>query len=98
MSASAGLGETLDKEIRSIFGFWKRRREKRVLAETDANGLIARFGEQAYPEARSRVIEARCRATIDGNRGQEHRDRVRQIIERKTGRRHVDTATRCLKP
>jgi hypothetical protein len=62
----------------------------------DASRLIARFGLAAYDEARSRARDARLGNVIDGNRPEGHWDRVRAEIARRTGRVHVDTATRYL--
>lgn len=79
-----------------MLAFLKKRREHQKQAAADAEALVARFGEAAYYEARSRALEARRQAVIDGNRPDEHWDRVRRIIGRKTGRDGLDTATRYL--
>lgn len=66
-------------------------------AAEDAQALITRFGASAYDEARTRARETRLGNVIDGNRREGHWDRVRAEIARRTGRAHVDTATRyCL--
>jgi hypothetical protein len=62
----------------------------------DAELLIAQLGESAYDEARQRALAFRMGATIDDGRSQDHWDCVRRLIGRKTGRKHVDTATRYL--
>ena len=62
----------------------------------DAQVLMERFGLAAYDEARTRAREARLGRIIDGNRQAGHWDRVRAEIARRTGRAHVDTATRYL--
>ena len=62
----------------------------------DAQVLMETFGTAAYDEARTRAREARMGDVIDANRQAGHWDRVRAEIARRTGRAHVDTATRYL--
>ena len=66
------------------------------MATSDALMLIERFGENAYGEARRRVIESRQDRIVDGNRPGGHWNRVRLIVGRKTRRDGLDTATRYL--
>jgi hypothetical protein len=56
-----------------------------------ADALLARFGADAYAEARRRVIAQLRRGAADL-----HWSRVRREIARRTSRIHVDTATRFL--
>ena len=58
--------------------------------------MIARFGDEAYYEARDRMLSARKGSIVDGNRSADHWDRVRAIIGRKTGHNGLDTSTRYL--
>jgi hypothetical protein len=79
-----------------MLSFLQRRREQRQQVSADAEALVAQFGEGAYGEARQRAREARQNKTIDGNRPKDHWERVRAFVGRRSGRRHVDTATRYL--
>jgi integrase/recombinase XerD len=92
-----------DAHLPPVTGIWTRMyaflkvwRERRKQAAADAEVLMARLGAEAYQEARSRAREARKRAVIDGNRPDQHWDRVRRIIGRKAGRDQLDPATRYL--
>ena len=80
----------------AMFRWWQRRMQAIEQAESDATALIARFGDSAYDEARRRAREARQGAVVDGNRIDDHWDRVRRAIGRTTGRAGLDTATRFL--
>lgn len=55
-----------------LLAFFKRRRERARQAEADADELMLWFGTEAYYEARSRTLEARRRAVVDGNRADDH--------------------------
>lgn len=60
----------------------RKRREYRALVERDAENMIARFGEDAYLEARLRQHDAN--RVIDGNRPPGHWERVKEEIRRQT--------------
>jgi hypothetical protein len=84
------------KAIVRITRFWRRRREARELARTDAATLIERYGEAAYEEARTRARDAQHAIPADPKR-EKHWHSVRRLIARQTGReRRLDTATRYL--
>jgi hypothetical protein len=71
---------------------WLRsRREAAACVAADADALMARFGADAYAEARRRVIEQLRHGAADL-----HWSGVRREIARRGGRVHVDTATRYL--
>jgi KTSC domain len=77
-----------------MLAWLKRQAELSRRAAAEAEALIARLGDEgAYQEARSRV---------GGTRDYQSPDlywvRVRREIARRTGRDHVDTATRYLEP
>jgi hypothetical protein len=74
-----------------IRGWLRSRREAAARVAGDADALMARFGADAYAEARRRVIEQLRRRPADL-----HWSRVRPEIARRLGRVHVDTATRYL--
>lgn len=79
-----------------MFGWWRNRKQTIAQTESDADQLIARFGDSAYDEARRRAHEARQGLIVDSNRSEAHWDRVRRIIGQRTGRDGRDTATRYL--
>jgi hypothetical protein len=66
-----------------MFDFGRSRRQAyRALVDSDARDLIARFGEQAAPEALKRHVESDRGEIIDGNRPVGHWIRVRRAIIR----------------
>jgi hypothetical protein len=79
-----------------MFSWLKHRQMWAKLAEEDATTLMARFGDCAYHEARKRSEDADSGTILDGNRPAGHRNQVRWIISKKTGRDGLDTATRYL--
>ena len=80
----------------SMLRIFRARRAHRELASADADALIAQYGDSAYSYARECAHQARLGKLIDAYRPDGHWDQVRQIIGRKTNRRHLDTATRYL--
>ena len=74
-----------------VLGWFKLRREAASRVTSEADALMARFGAGAYAEARRLVIEHLRRGSPDP-----HWSRVRREIARRTGRVHLDTATRYL--
>lgn len=82
--------------LAAVSAFFRRRRERKRLALADARALMARFGDSAYHEARSRAHDARQTRIVDANRPENHWDRVRRIIGREIRRDALDTATRYL--
>lgn len=82
------------QRIADTLSMWFARPDPRVASDADA--LIAGFGDGAYEEARRRSIDERRGAIFDGNRSKGHWDRVRREIGRRMDRdqNRVDTATR----
>lgn len=68
-----------------MFAWLMRRRAYRALVEADAAALVARYGPDAYLEARLR--SHRERDLIDGNRPPEHWARVKEAIRRRESQR-----------
>lgn len=64
--------------LTSLFRNWrKKRQERRAQIAADARDLIARYGANAYIEARLRASEE---GTIDGNRPPGHWREVRNDL------------------
>lgn len=87
----------MNPEIAFIVRRWlDRRKAARLLVETDAVDLIARYGDDAYSVARQRLHEEDAKVISEG-RSKDPWARVRAEIARRTGRRSgTDTATRYL--
>lgn len=69
----------------SIRNWLRARQERRALVDSDARDLIARFGDQAYYEARMRDFDELRNATVDANRPPGHWSRVKYEVARRTG-------------
>jgi hypothetical protein len=66
------------------FRWIKRLRRNRHLVTNDAERLIARFGADAYEEARARIHADREQRVIDIDRPSGHWDKVRLEIRRRS--------------
>jgi hypothetical protein len=67
------------------------------LVRADAASLMARFGDLAYSEVRTRMVQAEEGTIMDGNRPPRRWMLVRQRIAEETGHEiGLDTATRYL--
>jgi integrase/recombinase XerD len=82
----------------SMFDTWlKNRRARAELVRADAASLMVRFGDDAYDEARKRMVQAQEGTILDGNRPPRHWSLVRQRIADEIGYEiGLDTATRYL--
>jgi hypothetical protein len=60
--------------------------KKGGIVGTDADALIASYGDAAYDEARTRGREERLAKVIDGNRPPGHWQKVRREIAKRTGK------------
>ena len=74
-----------------IFRWLKRRQDASGRVSSDAEALIALFGDGAYGAARKRARDALSRQSRDP-----HWAKVRREIGKRTGRVYVDTVTRYL--
>jgi hypothetical protein len=79
-----------------IFSWLRRRRKAQALIDADALAMISEFGDSAYWVARDRALEQRLYKIVDAERTPEHWNRVRFEIQKRTGSRGADTATRFL--
>jgi hypothetical protein len=64
--------------------------------DADATAMIAEHGDSAYWVARDLALGPRLNKVANDEETSAHWDRVRFEIQKRTGRRHVDTATRYL--
>jgi hypothetical protein len=55
-----------------MFGILRRHRRSQQQVEADVALLIAQFGDEAYYEARDRLLLARRGVVVDGNRSADH--------------------------
>jgi hypothetical protein len=84
-------------EARVLSTWLKTRRARAELVRADAASLMARFGDGAYGEARTRMVQAQDGTVLDGNRPAGHWSFVRRRIADATGHEiGLDTATRYL--
>lgn len=75
-----------------MLGWFRRRRERRALTESEADRLLSVHGKEAWG-----VIYNRSRDRTRSDRDREEAYRVRRVIEKRLGLpARVDTATRFL--
>jgi hypothetical protein len=79
-----------------MFGWLRRRRDLQAGIDADAVAMIAEFGDSAYWVARDRALEFRLHKIVDPERTSDYWDRVRFRIQKRTGRRGADPATKLL--
>jgi hypothetical protein len=77
---AAYLRSELGAVILNLFAWLLSRKEATRLVQADASALIARFGDNAYYEARDRA--QRC-TVIDGDRSRGHWTRVKLDIAKR---------------